>query len=296
MLPPMELLFPSSLQLIINSNLHLRFDMFKLRNVLLAQIICLAAIVQAQDIAKSCTICNGLGSQECSLCKGTGKWKAEIEGKRKKVECPACNGTETQPCWSCKGTGRENSIINANTSVEHPDGYHWQWCSKCHHHGVICCNRCSGNGKIFASDGSSSACPLCDGLNYILCNECNGSCGWYTRQVKCAICEGNGTLTCSRCNGSGWLPPENVDKAFAEICKSCKGQKYIPHKDCEGRGCKQCKDGKVKCNTCDGHGAVIISPEPKFKSCSTCLHQGFLKCKECKGRGYKNLTEEGLEK
>ena len=250
--------------------------------------------VNAQDIAQVCTLCNGHGTQECALCEGKGKWKAEVDGKKKKVDCPACKGSEQQPCWLCNGTGKAAEVIQPATSTSHPDGYSWLWCGTCKHHGVVKCTRCGGLGDVYASNGDASTCGLCDGKRYVLCSYCNGTCGWYTERLRCDVCEGNGSVTCSQCNGQGWLPPERVDKAFAEVCKPCKGFGLVPHKDCGGRGCKHCKNGKVVCRPCDGHGAVIISPEPKYVNCKSCNHKGIQRCTACTGKGYRNITAEGI--
>lgn len=247
----------------------------------------------AQDIAQVCSVCKGSGTHECSLCEGKGKWKAEIDGKKKKIECPHCKGFEVQHCWLCGGTGKDVSIVTPNTSTVHPDGYSWLWCSSCNRHGVRCCTRCGGRGTVYASNGESSTCGLCEGKRYVLCSSCKGACGQYAKQVRCEVCEGNGSLTCSQCNGQGWLPPEKVEKAFAEVCKQCNGHRFVPHKECEGKGCKNCKNGKVVCKPCDGRGAVIVTPEPKYRECYKCSHKGVQRCGNCSGRGYRNVTVDG---
>ena len=254
----------------------------------------LGAKTGAQEIVQMCSICNGHGTQECSLCEGKGKWKTQIDGKKKKIECPACNGTENQPCWLCNGSGKDVIVKEPNVNANHPEGYSWLWCSTCKHHGVISCTRCEGRGNVFANDGESSICNLCEGKRYVLCSSCQGSCGWYVEQVKCEVCEGNGTITCSQCNGQGWLPPEKIDNAYAEVCKHCKGHGLVPHKECEGKGCKHCKNGKITCKHCEGHGAIIMTPEPKYKECHKCNHKGIQKCNMCSGRGFRIITVEGI--
>lgn len=268
----------------------------KFRGVFLLATLFWGQIATAQDIAQVCSTCNGKGTHECSLCEGKGKWKAEIDGKKKKIECPHCKGSELQHCWLCGGTGKDVIVVTPNTSATHPDGYSWLWCSSCEYQGVVRCTRCRGRGKLYARNGEVFVCGLCDGKRYVLCTNCQGSCGWYVMRLKCELCEGNGSITCSHCNGQGWLPPENVDKAYAEVCKLCKGHRVIPHKECEGKGCKYCKNGKVKCEQCNGHGAVIITPEPKYKDCRRCNHKGVQNCSACKGRGYRIITEAGVVK
>lgn len=248
----------------------------------------------AQDIDQVCAICKGHGTQECSLCEGKGKWKVEVDGKKKKVDCPECKGTEVQQCWLCRGSGKNVTVKTPNTSCHHPEGYSWLWCAPCKHVGVIPCTRCEGRGKVYAANGEVAVCSLCDGRRYVLCSSCKGTCGWYAMRVRCEVCEGSGSLTCSDCNGRGWLPPERVERAFAEVCKQCKGYGMIPHKECGGKGCKHCKNGKLRCRHCDGHGAVIMTPEPKFKACDKCSHKGVQRCNACSGKGYRNITEEGI--
>lgn len=250
----------------------------------------------AQDVALVCTICNGQGTQKCSLCEGKGKWKAEVGGKRKNVECPACKGTEIQPCWLCDGSGKDVGALFPNTNSQHSEEYSWLWCSSCKHQGLNFCTRCEGRGKVYTVNGDALVCNLCGGKRYVLCSSCKGACGWYVKRVKCEVCEGDGSISCSQCNGLGWFPPENVDKAFAEVCKQCKGHGLVPHKECEGSGCKNCKNGKLKCKQCGGHGAIIITPEPKYKDCMKCSHKGVQRCSACSGRGYRNITEEGVVK
>lgn len=248
----------------------------------------------AQDVTLVCSICNGHGMRECTLCEGKGKWKTEIDGKKRKVECPACNGRETQPCWLCNGTGKDIIIMSPPTNNSHPNDYSWLWCHSCKQKGVTCCTRCQGRGMVYADNGKDAVCSLCNGKRFVLCSSCNGSCGWYVNRYKCEVCEGNGSLTCSQCNGQGWLPPEHVEKAYAEVCKQCKGHGMISHKECEGKGCKQCKNGEMKCKQCKGHGAVIMTPEPKYKECVKCSHKGVQRCNACSGKGYRDVTTEGI--
>lgn len=270
--------------------------MKKLCIVLLLQLLCFANDGFAQDVAEVCPFCKGYGTQKCALCDGKGHWKAEIDGKKKKVDCPSCNGTEMQPCWLCNGTGNDVVIKSANISSTHPEGFRWLGCNSCKFHGVVRCIKCSGRGSIYAANGEASTCSLCDGKRYTLCASCHGSCGWYVEQVRCSVCEGGGAIICGQCHGQGWLPPEHIEKPFAEVCKKCKGVGLVLHIECEGKGCRKCKEGKVKCLQCEGHGAVVISPEPEYKDCSRCHHKGVLRCNVCDGRGYKNLTMEGIER
>ena len=251
------------------------------------------SIIVAQNPVSVCSICNGSGTFKCTLCKGNGKWKIEKEGKKIKIECPQCNGTENQHCWACDGSGRSINVLEPKTNVNHAEGFMWTWCSSCHHLGINVCPRCQGKGLLYFDDGTSVKCNLCEGIKYTVCNSCKGDCGWYTKNIRCNVCEGSGKLTCNVCNGKGWFPPENIEKAHAEVCKACMGRRLIPHKKCDGKGCKECNNGKIICKLCEGNGAIIITPVPQYKQCSTCQHQGVLSCKVCSGIGYKRITEMG---
>ena len=87
---------------------------------LLLALSCTWQNASAQDVTHVCTICNGNGHQECTLCKGKGTWKAEVEGKKKKGTCPACQGSESQPCWLCAGTGKQVTVFTPNLEAVHP--------------------------------------------------------------------------------------------------------------------------------------------------------------------------------
>ena len=268
-----------------------------MKRIIICLLVALACILQyanAQDITRVCTICNGNGQQECTLCKGKGTWKAEVNGKKKKGTCPHCRGSESQPCWLCAGTGRQVTVFSPDQDTIHPDGYSWIWCSTCQHHGVTRCQRCKGKGCEYAADGTPSVCQLCDGKRYVVCTSCQGKCGWYAEKVRCNVCEASGQIVCKQCAGQGWIPPSNVDRAFAEVCGPCQGHGLVPHKDCGGKGCRHCKNGRVKCKKCDGHGAIIITPRPQYRDCSACSHKGIQNCEVCGGKGYTNVTIEGI--
>ena len=251
--------------------------------------------VDAQEISEVCRICNGGGSFKCPLCNGKGKWKTSVNGKSQKITCPACNSLETRPCYACNGTGKDEHICKPQTQTSHPDGYRWLWCKPCNHTGIAACTRCGGIGNVYAEGGESSTCPLCEGKKYTLCQSCKGDCGWYVEELRCETCEGNGVVACAKCDGQGWIPPADVEKAYAKVCKECHGNGEVPHRDCSGKGCKKCKNGNVRCRKCDGYGAVIASiPTPEFKPCYSCNREGIQKCTVCGGTGHKLITQSGI--
>ncbi len=58
-----------------------------------------------------------------------------------------------------------------------------------------------------------------------------------------------------------------------------KGKEKCP--SCNGNGkCKQCDNGTMRCNRCNGSGVV-----DKDKRCPACNGQGNFKCNTCQGNG-----------
>jgi hypothetical protein len=121
-------------------------------------------------------------------------------------------------------------------------------CSTCYGEGRTDCYECDGGG--------SQDCGECEGSGNNSCDNCYGE-----GNFECSECEGNAEIDCSTCDGEG-----KDDEG--EDCSDCDGS-------CKTE-CKDCKDGKIECDNCNGDGEL---------ECRDCDGNGTQDCYECDGNG-----------
>ena len=131
-------------------------------------------------------------------------------------------------------------------------------------------------------DSHAVKCPLCDGKKTpsLPCPDCDGG------QATCAPCKGAGSIDCVACKGATKVGDASLP------CHFCQGGKLR---------CRVCANGKVKCLSCKGTGAVKgtcplcagaqtfpcpdcakAETEPK---CSLCGGKARETCPACDGKG-----------
>jgi hypothetical protein len=84
----------------------------------------------------------------------------------------------------------------------------------------------------------------------------------------CSTCMDEGTVTCGE---------TGCDEGFVD-CTTCADDPdhLVTCKDCEGKGCDNCEEGKLDCPDCEGTGDV---------ECPVCLGDGHVDCADCDGDG-----------
>lgn len=83
-------------------------------------------------------------------------------------------------------------------------------------------------GRLVAESRVAASCPTCAG----------------EKAIACPVCDGTTRARCRACNGSG----REVGQRGMRNCSTCRGR--------GDSRCHSCTRGKVRCDTCDGHGAV----------------------------------------
>lgn len=119
---------------------------------------------------------------------------------------------------------------------------------------------------------SKEVCLPCEGEGKLTCKGCSGG-----GAVSCNNCGGHGVHNCSYCGGHATVME-------LMTCRSCGGSGRSGNHGCNGCGssgsslypmqCRYCYGGKVRCNTCSGHGKL---------TCATCKGLKKVTCITCKG-------------
>jgi len=98
--------------------------------------------------------------EDCTKCKGEGKYACNVCNQSGAVGCGACGAQGLSACPSCNGSGM----------VQQADG------------SQVPCQRCNGGGKI--------TCTTCQGARQLRCNACKGH-----GSVGCTECDQSGSWT-----------------------------------------------------------------------------------------------------
>ena len=159
----------------------------------------LDCIAGAQDVAHTCTECDGSGNVACAKCEGDGVVLVKCGACNGKggFTCKRCGGGGTQRCGKCNGSGQYTTASGKRVK-----------CSRCHGRGKVKCS-CGGDGKV--------RCRKCNGKGQVPtpCPEC-GDRGPLKGKIVCAKCKGTGITP------YGMDPPEVValrKKYLAELSK-----------------------------------------------------------------------------
>lgn len=109
----------------------------------------LAATRKQFSVVEDCTKCKGEGKYACNVCNHTGA-----------VGCGTCGAQGLSPCPGCNGSGMAQQADGSSAP----------------------CQRCNGGGKI--------TCPTCQGARQLRCNACKGH-----GSVGCTECDQSGSWT-----------------------------------------------------------------------------------------------------
>jgi hypothetical protein len=143
-------------------------------------------VMLKRAIPPACSRCAGLGRDDCSDCRGSGKVTCEADGCERgwvereslggriggsrsagktihKVRCESCNGVGLERCEDCSGAG---SFLCKTCNGE---GFA-KLCSKCGGAGIGTCRRCAGS-RVYRGE----ACSYCRAEGITECSSCGGT-------------------------------------------------------------------------------------------------------------------------
>ena len=145
------------------------------------------SVMLKRAIPPVCSRCSGLGREDCSDCRGSGK--------------VTCGGEGCEQGWV------ERESLGGRIGGLHSDGktIHKVRCEVCNGSGFERCKDCSGAGsflcKTCSGDGFAKLCSKCGGVGLSTCRRCAGS-GVY-RGEACSYCGAEGRSECTSCGGTG---------------------------------------------------------------------------------------------
>jgi hypothetical protein len=149
--------------------------------------------------------------EECSKCRGAGKYRCKNCGGTGQKRCLICGGTGKEehldPCWKCDGEGKLTEHLTRTRKISGAPAYEEEWEVK----GP--CDECKGTGFI---------------IRYGKCTRCGGK-----GRRKCDICHGSGLLTCEPCKGSGKIQQVTVTEIIWTPCdrnEKIYSPEHIPDK------------------------------------------------------------------
>ena len=145
------------------------------------------SVMLKRAIPPACSRCFGVGRDDCSDCRGTGKVK--------------CEGDDCEQGWV------ERESLGGRIGGYRTDGksIHKVRCEVCKGSGLGRCEDCSSTGtflcKTCNGEGFAKQCSKCGGAGLSACRRCSGSRTY--RGEECTYCRGEGVAECSSCGGTG---------------------------------------------------------------------------------------------
>ncbi|MBT3193414.1 MAG: zinc-ribbon domain-containing protein [Verrucomicrobia bacterium] len=147
------------------------------------------AVVLKRALPPPCSHCMGLGRDDCTSCRGSGKVSCGSKDcQRGMVERESLGGQIGSRSRS--GSGRSLFKVKCPTC----GGTALETCEKCSGSGSFLCKSCGGAGL-------EGICSKCGGAGLLPCRRCGGTLTY--RGESCTACRAEGSVECSSCGGTG---------------------------------------------------------------------------------------------
>ncbi|QZX99292.1 helix-turn-helix transcriptional regulator [Halobaculum rubrum] len=232
--------------------------------------------------ARECGRCTGSGRETCNRCNGTEKHTCRTCGGDKERTCPECDGETRKTCPECDGDAIEEcpECTSGTLGCDVCDGTGTEECQNCDSTGTLTsehqCPRCDGRSAIKCPDcdGDDDECDGCDGEVVVDCPRCDGE-GVEDVERDCPECSGDGSNDCEACGGTAERDCDTCGGEGQIRCSRCHGSEEVRCTTCDETGeirctvcdesgnveCDVCEDGRVTCDTCEGHGELVEAHE-----------------------------------